>query len=212
MVATNQIIPIRMPIHQSCAAPGPAFLRHVPLRIWRNPNQSSSEIVAPQNTGIQLARVEKTGLAPSFNASSPTRLVKAKPKLAQALRTPEAAHTSNAIPNLRVCPATPVWRSRIAPALPQMPTPTTHPAMPARITPPPGVRSSEGDFTTKGRMEPTAVLIPMIMAKPIDMPATTTPYPKRIEPMPQPNPKATPAQMVGAPAERTACGQLGNTI
>ena len=175
IVATNHMTPMSTPISQSCAACGPKFLRQVPLLICKPPNQSRSETVAPQNTGIQLASVEKTGLTPSFCASSPTLLAKVKPRLAQELNTPEARQTSKAPPNPRRFPFVPSWRSRRKPALPQTTTPATHPAIPISITLPAGVRRSAGDLTRNGRSDPTAVLIPMMVAKPNDIPASVTP-------------------------------------
>src|SRR5208283_4314337 len=107
MGATNQMTPISAPFDQSNTASGPKFFRHVPRLICKPTNQSRSDAVAPQKTGIQLAKVENTGLAPNFWASSPARLVNVNPRFAQELSTPDAAHTSMATPNPRRCPASP---------------------------------------------------------------------------------------------------------
>src|SRR5713101_8318859 len=90
-------------------------------------------------------------------------------------------------------------RSRIMPALPQTATPRTQIQMPRRIT----QQVSQGTVShllSSGIVEPTAVMIPMMSAKPRDNPSHAIPKPKVALPRPQARPKPVTVTTVVAPA------------
>src|SRR5579862_2329675 len=89
IMARNHRTPIATASTKSWAAPLPTLFRHVPFRNCCPPNQSNVAVNPPQYTSIQLPRPEIWGDAPIRCVAAPTSDVKAKPRFAQALSTPD---------------------------------------------------------------------------------------------------------------------------